>query len=203
MLPSKEVAEAELMLGGKLNPGPWVEHSINTGLAARNIADKLPEMDSEKAYILGILHDIGRRVGIVTIPEHIIAGYEYSLEKGWDEVAKISMTHSFPLKGKEVNEEAEGHERVIKDYLMECTYDDYDRLIILCDSLAIAQGFCILEKRFVDVARRYGVWVDSVERWNATFEIKEYFETMMKCSVYDVLPGVKETSFIDIPAFRS
>ena len=202
MLPSKEVAEAELSLGGKMNPGPWVEHSINTGLAARNIAEKIPDMDAEKAYILGILHDIGRRVGIVTIPEHIIAGYEYSLEKGWDEVAKISMTHSFPLKGKEINDEAEGHERVIKDYLLACTYDDYDRLIILCDSLAIAQGFCLLEKRFVDVARRYGVWVDSVERWNATFEIKKYFETRMKCSIYDVLPGVKETSFIDIPAFR-
>jgi HD-like signal output (HDOD) protein len=48
-----------------------VEHSINTGLAARNIAEKIPGMDSEKAYILGILHDIGRRAGIVTIPEHI------------------------------------------------------------------------------------------------------------------------------------
>jgi hypothetical protein len=198
MLPTKEVAEAELIQGGKLNPGPWVDHSFNTGLAARKIAEKIPSMDAEKAYILGILHDIGRRVGIVSIPEHIIAGYEYSLEKGWDEVAKISMTHSYPLNGKEIKYAAEGNNRVIKDFLVECTYDDYDKLIILCDSLAIAQGFCLLEKRFVDVARRYGIWEDSVERWNATFAYKEYFESLMNCSIYDVLDGVKETSFVDI-----
>lgn len=46
-------------------------HSVNTGIAARSIADKIKGLDSEKAYILGILHDIGRRVGVVTIPVHV------------------------------------------------------------------------------------------------------------------------------------
>ena len=71
MLPTREEAEKELALAGELNPGPWVKHSLNVGIAARNIAEKVPALDADKAYIVGILHDIGRRVGIVNIPRHV------------------------------------------------------------------------------------------------------------------------------------
>ena len=37
----------------------------------------------------------------------------------------------------------------------EAEYDDYDRLIQMCDSLALPDRFCLLETRFVDVALRY------------------------------------------------
>lgn len=70
---------------------------MNVGIAARNIAQKVPELDENKAYIVGMLHDIGRRVGIVNIPKHVYEGYKYCIEKGWDEVARICMTHSYPL----------------------------------------------------------------------------------------------------------
>ena len=95
MLPTAEEALKELKLAGELNPGPWVEHSINTGIAARNIAEKVPSLDPEKAYIVGLLHDIGRRVGIVDIPTHVYEGYRYCMQKGWDEAARICMTHSY------------------------------------------------------------------------------------------------------------
>ncbi|WP_055668670.1 HDOD domain-containing protein [Desnuesiella massiliensis] len=202
MLPSKETAEKELEIAGRLNPGPWTEHSINVGLAAKYIAEKCPNMDADKAYILGVLHDIGRRAGIVTIPKHVYEGYLYSTEKGWNEVARISMTHSYPIKEYDFTEEVKDEEAFIKDYIVNCTYDDYDRLLQLCDSLALANGFCMLEKRFIDVARRYGLWPTSVSRWNATFEIKEYFEKQMGCSIYDVLPNVKETTFADVPLWK-
>ena len=85
----------------------------------------------------------------------------------------------------------------IDQFLKSVTYDEYDKLIILCDSLATAHGFCLLEKRFVDTTRRYGIFPFTVDRWNAIIEIKEYFEKQIGCSVYDVLPNVKETTFID------
>ncbi len=88
MLPTVEDAEKELKLAGELNPGPWIKHSINVGIAARNITQKLPNLDENKAYIIGLLHDIGRRVGIVNIPKHVYEGYNYSLEKGWDIIFK-------------------------------------------------------------------------------------------------------------------
>ena len=67
MLPTAEEAMRELRIAEEMNPGPWVKHSINTGIAARKIAEKIPSMDPEKAYIVGLLHDIGRRVGVVDI----------------------------------------------------------------------------------------------------------------------------------------
>ncbi len=94
MLPTPDEAMRELKLAEELNPGPWVKHSVNTGIAARKIAEKIPSLDPEKAYTVGLLHDIGRRVGIVNIPTHIYEGYRYCMEKGWDEAARICMTHS-------------------------------------------------------------------------------------------------------------
>ena len=60
MLPTVDEALYELKLAEELNPGPWVRHSVNTGIAAMNIAEKVSWLDPEKAYIVGLLHDIGR-----------------------------------------------------------------------------------------------------------------------------------------------
>lgn len=203
MLPDIQTAERELEIAGELNPGPWTKHSINVGIAARNIAEKVPGMDSEKAYILGLLHDIGRRVGIVSIPKHVYEGYLYTMGKGWEEAAKICMTHSYPLMAEEFGDDIESEEeKAIKGYILHCTCDEYDWLIQLCDSLAVDYGFCILEKRFVDVARRYGIWENSVDRWNRTFAIKEMFEGRMGCSIYDVLPDIGRTTLLCPPPWK-
>lgn len=200
MIPTRRQAEEELKLAGKLNPGVWEDHSRNVGRAAEEIAKHCKEIDSEKAYILGCLHDIGRRVGIVGV-KHIIAGYDYAMSKGWDEVARVCLTHSYPLKDIKTEigkfDISEFEYNTIDHFLKSATYDEYDKLIILCDSLATAQGFCLLDKRFVDTARRYGVFPFTVDRWNATIEIKEYFEKQIGCSIYDILPNVKETTFIE------
>lgn len=203
MIPNRKTAEDELKVAGRLNPGPWVKHSLNVGAAAGLIAEKVPGMDGEKAYILGELHDIGRRVGIVNIPRHVYEGYRYAAAQGWDEVAKICVTHSYPLKEAEFDGELDGPEEdFVKEYIAACTYDEYDWLIQLCDSLAANYGFCILEKRFVDVARRYGIDQNTVPRWNRVFEIKEYFEGRMGCSIYDVLPEVGRTTLLCPPPWK-
>lgn len=203
MIPSIARAEEELRVAGELNPGPWTKHSLNVGIAARNIASKISGMDEEKAYVLGVLHDIGRRVGIVNIPKHVYEGYIYANQNGWEEVAKICMTHSYPLMCKEFDYEPETEEEtVIKEYIVNCECDDYDLLIQMCDSLATDYGFCILEKRFVDVARRYGVFEKTIERWNTTFAIKEYFEGKMGCSIYDVLPDIGKTTLLSPPPWK-
>ncbi len=45
MLPAVEEAKRELETAAECNPGPWVRHSLNVGIAARNIAEKVPELD--------------------------------------------------------------------------------------------------------------------------------------------------------------
>lgn len=203
MLPTIEQAREELELAGKLNPGPWVKHSLNVGLAARNIAEKVPGMDAHKAYIVGMLHDIGRRVGIVDIPTHVYAGYQYAMEKGWEEVARICMTHSYPLMRDEFGyDPATPHESAIKEYICQTEADDYDKLIQICDALATDYGFVILEKRFVDVTRRYGIMESYIKGWEVTFRNKEVFEAQMGCSIYDVLPDIGRTTLLCPPPWK-
>jgi HD superfamily phosphohydrolase YqeK len=79
----------------RLNPGPWVQHSRYVGEAAALIAAQCDGMDAEKAYVLGLLHDIGRRVGKTNM-RHILDGYTYAMENGFEAVGKICITHSFP-----------------------------------------------------------------------------------------------------------
>lgn len=195
MYPDERTALKELEIAGKLNAGKWVDHSMNVAEAAKRIAQACGKLDVEKAYVCGLLHDIGRRTGIAAV-RHIIDGYDYCISNGWDEVARICLTHSFPVKDIEADigkkDITEQQYSFINDYLNNLEYDDYDKLIILCDALGDADGFCILEKRFIDTTRRYGIFPFSIDRWNKTYEYKEYFEKMTRRSIYSLLPGIEE-----------
>lgn len=133
------LAEAE-----RMNPGPWVAHSIHVGEAAAAIAAAHPDLDEDSAYILGMLHDIGRREGRRGA-RHIVDGYNFLLNSGYEDAARISLTHSYPIKavdsmmGKINSTEKEF--AFVKKFLSEVDYSDYDRLIQLCDALAMPSGF--------------------------------------------------------------
>ncbi len=194
MYPNRKIAGRELRIAGELNPGLWTKHVENVAKAAEIIA-KHAELDSEKAFVLGLLHDIGRRTGIAAV-RHIIDGYDYAIANGWTDVARVCLTHSFPVKNvdadigkKDITPEQYSF---IKKYIQEIEYDEYDKLIILCDALADANGFCILEKRFIDTTRRYGIFPFSIDRWNKTYEYKEYFESKIGKSVYAILPDIEK-----------
>lgn len=197
-IPTLQEAEALLVEAGKLNPGPWVKHSVYAGKAAQIIAHNCEGLDSEVALILGMLHDIGRRFGITGM-RHILDGYNFLMEKGFYSVAKVCITHSFDCKdiksafGKWdcTNEEFE----FVKQFLERTEYDDYDRLIQLCDALAFIDGYYLIEKRMIEAALRHGINEYTTLKWKATFKIKEYFEMKMGKSVYSILPKVVENTF--------
>ncbi len=202
LIPELAAAQALLAEAGARNPGPWTAHSQHVGEAARRIADRVPGLDAEGAYVLGLLHDIGRREG-VTGMRHVLDGYHYLAGLGFDDAARISLTHSFPAGDyREIFGEWDCNPaelRFIQDYLARVEFDDYDRLIQLCDALAMAEGFVLMEKRMLDVAIRYGAEVGvspySVRKWRKKFEIRADFERRAGCSIYDLLPGVVENTF--------
>ena len=88
-----------------------------------------------------------------------------------------------------------GYRFCMEHFVKNAVYDDYDRLVQLCDSLALPSGFCLLEKRFVDVALRYGTPPVMAERWRRILEIRDMFEKKINGSIYDLLPGVEENTF--------
>lgn len=195
MMPTREEAELELRLANELNPGPWINHCKNVARAAVTIA-KSCKLDEDKAYILGLLHDIGRRNGPSAV-KHTIDGYRYMLSKNWNEVADICLTHSYPTKtiyhdiGK--MDISPDDQKKMEQFISNRNYNDYDKLIILCDSLALPDRLCVLEQRFVDTTIRYGVFPFTILRWTATYDLKKYFEAKMDCSLYEILPEIKET----------
>ena len=194
MLPTVDEALNELILAGELNPGPWVKHSINAGIAARNIAEKVSWLNPEKAYIVGLLHDIGRRVGIVDIPTHVYEGYRYCLGKGWDEAARVCMTHSYLRMQEEFSYDPDNEqEKAIKAYIMSCQADDYDKLIQLCDAIAGAEGIMDIIDRMSDVKRRYGSYDPG--KWQTNLDLKEYFEAKMGKDLYEAVEKDTKTVF--------
>ncbi|MBR5536106.1 MAG: HDOD domain-containing protein [Clostridia bacterium] len=197
MYPTVKEALSELEKGYEINPTRWVDHARYTGEAARNIAEAAG-LDGEKAYVLGLLHDIGRRWGFSGI-RHIVDGYNYAMEKGWDDVARISMTHSFAENIPNINPSMMDMTReeleFTKSYLANIEFDDYDRLMHMCDNIALHSGYVLMEKRMIDISMRHGVHEGTVKRWQELFEIKDYFEKKMGRSIYSVLPGVVENTF--------
>ncbi|WP_234121590.1 HD domain-containing protein [Clostridium hydrogenum] len=197
-VPTLEEAKLILEEGSKLNPGPWVEHSLYVGKAAEAIAKEDKELDSNVALILGMLHDIGRRYG-VTNEKHSIDGYKFAMQKDYSLWARICITHGYLLKNAEdtcgKRDCTSLEQDFIKEYLKNIEFTPYDRLIQLCDALALPSGFCLLEKRMLDVVMRYGFNEFTLEKWKATFDIQKYFEERMGKSIYSVLPKVKENTF--------
>lgn len=197
-IPAPEEAKRLLVEAEVLNPGPWAQHARVTAAAASALAAHLPEMDVDTAAVLGLLHDIGRRAGVSGM-RHVIDGYDYLLALGYPGAARICLTHSFPLQDVRAFlgkwDVTPSQLEFIQAYIAAAVYTPYDRLIQLCDALSLAEGTCLIEKRIVDVALRYGVNEFSVAKWKAILGIQADFEHVLGCSIYTLLPGVVETTF--------
>ena len=94
MIPTRMEAERLLREAEQCNLGPWGNHSRVAAHCAEKIAELCDGLDVQKAYVLGLLHDIGRKFGVRHLG-HVSDGYTYMMSLGYDEVAKICLTHSF------------------------------------------------------------------------------------------------------------
>ena len=190
-------AENALVWAERQNPGKWAAHSRFAALACKNIASRCEGMSAELAYCFGLLHDIGRYAG-VSSERHLIDGYRFCIERGWEKAAQICISHAFMIQDIRSSigtfDVTETDFRFLENFVKNAVYDDYGRLVQLCDALALPTGFCILEKRFVDVTIRYGVHPYTVDRWKKVLEIKADFEGKINGSIYDLLPGAIENS---------
>lgn len=189
-LPAVSQAEDILNQAQLSNSGKWVSHCKIAAECAEAIARQTNSLNGEAAYVMGLLHDIGRKDGVVDML-HIIRGYEYMHSLNYDSVARICLTHSFPDKNilsyNGVNDCSGSQTEFIRSYIENVEYSDYDRLIQLCDALALPEGATFIEKRLVEVALRRGVNSYTLEKWKAFLELKDYFEKMTNKSIYNII----------------
>ena len=192
-------AESLLKWANEQNPGPWAAHSETVARAAAEIAVHCG-LDVEKAYAMGLLHDIGRYEGVRDL-HHVVAGYELMQNKGFHDCAHICLTHSFPIKdigaysGKNFDC-TQAELDFLKKSLADAEYDEYDSLIQLCDSICLPQGVCLMDVRLLNVVRRYGFNDFTLRKWDALFALKAYFDKRCACNIYDLFHDeIREISF--------
>lgn len=186
----------------------WIKHCLCVGDTAAVIAGELG-MDVDKVRAMGYVHDIGKRYGYSAKIHHSVTGYEYLKRQDIDEeYASVCLTHSFldntvVCEGVGVlNENMEKFD-FLCDYVISHDYDDYDRLINLCDLMCTSKMVGI-EKRIVNLLLRYGVFPNTVNNLRATLKLKNYFDDKLGYNLYKLFPeDVLYNDFKESSTFRS
>lgn len=165
-------------------------HCCLVACCAEMIASRLEHIDGHKAYILGLLHDYGKmmRDAENTKYFHGLTGYNEMIRLGYDEVARICLTHTFPDKNFKYTEYTYPEMRKTKKLLAQIDYDDYDRLIQLCDLLVVGMGFSKIKDRMLFVKNKYHVPTIIVKRrYRQALRLKNYFDNLCGCDIYHLL----------------
>ena len=192
MLPTRTEAEKILTWAQECNPGQWIDHCKVAARAAETIAENCG-LDSDRAYVSGLLHDIGyySYSNGKGEKDHAIAGHDFMARRGYDEIARICLSHSFPCKDIREIESSwmklnTAETAFITKFISEAAYDEYDKLIQLCDSISLPQGVVIMEKRLMEVVLRKGFGDFTLNKWRSWFALKDYFDKLCGVNIYSL-----------------
>src|SRR5579863_4756659 len=68
--------------GGGIDPVVFWEHSLGCALVCRHFARQISYPDPSKAYLAGLLHDLGIIVNLWVMPKEFRAAYEFARSQG-------------------------------------------------------------------------------------------------------------------------
>lgn len=165
-------------------------HCSVTAEQAEKIAARIPGLDKDRAYVLGLLHDAGRikdeRANNVY---HSLVGYDYMNNLGYPDIARVCLTHSFYEKDFEEELYLPSPDiKKCKELIYTIEYDDYDRLIMVCDHLNKMGEICNIETRYKDISERYSVpytkFANIIKLIN---HHKSHFDKKCDCDIYRLL----------------
>lgn len=198
-LTSKEAKEILENYRGKTENDMWIDHCICVGNTAGKIAQALNEkgynVDVDKAITLGYVHDIGKYNG--ESHGHVMRGYEYMKEKGYDEdYCNICLTHSYlnndiictaggvpdPNKNPFLTNFIKNHEYTIEE-----------KIINLCDLMCPQGGKVFtIDKRLIEIMIRRGDYTNTQYHVKETYKLKSYFDDLLGYNLYDLFPEIKD-----------
>lgn len=167
-------------------------HAAMVAVAAQIIASRIPEIDGEKAYIMGLFHDFGKLTYDDELSDkfHGLEGYKFLSKLGYDELARISLTHTFyeqELNPKEFASYNQSDMRKCRKLIKEVPFDDYDRLIQLCDRLSVGINLNI-KQRIINIRNNYRIPALLVKKkYREALMLKKYFDRKCGCDIYKLL----------------
>lgn len=169
----------------------YIYHTTGVAEAAFKIALN-SGLDPQKAYICGLLHDYGKIQDEKTTGKaHFLVGYEKMISLGYDFVAKICLSHSFPIKDFCFEDYSSYTDEALtktKAILSSVEYDDYDRLIQLCDIFFEGMNKVTYQQRIKSIKNRYNLTDKQVKNLTTGAEKnKKHFDKLCGCDIYKIL----------------
>lgn len=167
-------------------------HAAMVAVSAEIIASRLPHIDGQKAYLMGLFHDFGKLTYQDELSEkfHGLEGFKALNKLGYDELARISLTHTFYEQELELKDYASYNPtemRKCKKLIKEVPFDDYDRLIQLCDRLSVGINYN-LKQRMIFIRQNYKIPMTLVKKkYREALKLKKYFDEKCCCDVYKLL----------------
>jgi putative nucleotidyltransferase with HDIG domain len=195
-LNSKEAKELLEKIKVNLKDDRWIDHSIcvgNTaGIIAKSLLDKGYKVDVDKTITLGYIHDIGKYNGESN--GHVIRGYNYLKEKGYDEeYCNVCLTHSYLnndvlCTAGGIPEDIPFRTNFIKNH----KYTLEEKIINLCDLMCPSGNKVFtIDKRLIDIMIRRGTYSNTQYHIKETYKLKEYFDELLGYNLYDLFPEIK------------
>ena len=183
---------------GNLKDDSWIKHSICVGNTGGKIAKALNEkgynIDVDNVITLGYIHDIGKYTG--ESKGHIMRGYEYLKEKGYDdEYCNVCLTHSYLnndiLCTAGIAPNPEDYP-FLADFIKNHEYTIEEKIINLCDLMCARDNVYTVDKRLVDILIRKGASSNTQYHIIETYKLKEYFDNLLGYNLYDLFPEIKD-----------
>ena len=170
----------------------YVFHTKGIAESCEIIAKQIAGLNTEKAYVLGLLHDYGKKY-----PEkelggfHGRYGYEEMKQMGFPDVARVCLTHSF--YSSDFNKENYKNYSSkdldwAKEKLKNIIFDDYDKLVQLCDMFFEGLNKVTFEKRFEGIMKRHNLSFENITNlYYYAEENKKYFDKKCGTDIYKLL----------------
>lgn len=184
---------------GKTENDKWIDHCICVGNTAGRIAKALNvrgyNVDVDKTIAIGYVHDIGKYSG--QSQGHVMRGYEFLKEKGFDEdYCNICLTHSYLNNDiictaggvPDLNENP-----FLTEFIKNHEYTMEEKIINLCDLMCPPGGrIFTIDKRLIDIIIRRGAHTNTQYHIKETYKLKSYFDDLLGYNLYDLFPSIKE-----------
>ena len=124
-----------------------------------------------------------------------LTGYEIAMEKGWNDVAQIALTHSFINDKIEAfhfpnNEFKDADIKKTEEIFSKLKLNEYDYMVRMGDFISIGdtQKPVTVEERLHDIRTRYPMSDTEFEKLNNTItKLKNYWDKRLGCNLYEIL----------------
>ncbi len=169
-------------------------HSKTVANAALLIAKNTSELDSNKAYSYGLMHDIGKfYLPKSEMYKHPRIGYDL-MKNSHPDIANICISHPFPnfesydhIMHYCQNDRTEASQ--ISDILKTVKKNDYIELVQFCDKVSRLDDYISLEEKLKWYLATYNINQNELSGHylNQLNHIKSKFDSMTSSEVYKIL----------------